>query len=481
MLPLTLLLLLPIFIALTSFPFTSTLPHDNTNINLPISPLLNFTSTIIPIPNINSTKTRCITKKRLFINDTLFQYPLSSVLSSKQCSLSFPKDIDDFISYYTDNIYIKHKIILTICFINHITSPQSSPLSAYLSSINLTTYKYSSLYWNEKDIDDYLITGTSRELELNEYTTLKTIYFDLTTNLTLNLKTDKYFTSIYNYITQHSIVLFDNTDIYSYDIVLFPYLDTCSVFPHDMVFKKQLMSSHKETEYKNDTISFELVNDTLYIIKANRNYNINSHFYYVMNNNTLSNTQLLLREGKLIKDNYYNSLYLKHKINFTSIDEFDKFKELLNKKGVNASNVVYNVKSFGNGIEVEFNINVQEDVKQMELFKFFGVAQEQFGGKNNKKNRKVFIDEVIQISLRIIAFFKSTSDNIIRLFGNDINTYINETLTMQENNNLKEMMIHLYNLENLYTIHKFHNNYYANVMGLLWRNVRKYQPRYANL
>jgi hypothetical protein len=248
-----------------------------------------------------------------------------------------------------------------------------------------------------------------------------------------------------------------------------------------MVFKKQLMSSHKETDYKNDTISFELVNDTLYIIKANRDYNINSHFYYVMNNNTLSNTQLLLREGKLIKDNYYNSLYLKHKINFTSIDEFDKFKELLNKKGVNASNVVYNVKSFGNGIEVEFNINVQEDVKQMELFKFFGVAQEQFGGKNNKKNRKVFIDEVIQISLRIIAFFKSTSDNIIRLFGNDINTYINETLTMQENNNLKEMMIHLYNLENLYTIHKFHNNYYANVMGLLWRNVRKYQPRYANL
>ena len=473
-----LILLLPLLLALTTFPLALTLPHE-TNINLHISsPLLNFTSSIIPIPNINSTKTRCITKKRLFINDTLFQYPSSSILSSKQCLLSFPKDIDDFISYYTDDIYTKHKIILTICFINHITS--SSPLSAYLSPLNLTTHKYSSLYWNEKDIDDYLITGTSHELDLNEYTTLKTIYFDLTTNLTLNLKTDKYFISIYNYITQHSLI-FNNTDTYSYDLVLFPYLNTCSVYPHDMVFKKQLTSSHKETDYKNDTISFELVNDTTYTIKANRDYNINSHFYYVMNNNTLSNTQLLLREGKLIRDNYYNSLYLKHKINFTSIDEFDKFKEMLNKKGVNASNVVYNVKSFKNEIEVEFNINVQEDVKQMEMFKFFGVVQEQFGGKNNKKNRKVFIDEVIQISLRIIAFLKSTSNNIIRLFGNDIDTYINETLTMQKNNNLKEMMIHLYNIENLYTIHKFHNNYYANVMGLLWRNVRKYQPRYANL
>ena len=474
---------IPLFLALTSLPFTSTLPHK-TNINLPIiSPLSNFTSTIIPIPNINSTKTRCITKKRLFINDTLFQYPSSSVLSSKQCSLSFPKDIDDFINYYTDNIHLKHKILLTICFITHITSPSSSssssssPLNTYLSSLNLTTYKYSSLYWNEKDIDDFLITGNSREIELNEYNTLKTIYFDLTTNLTLNLKTDKHFLSIYNYITQHSII-FDN-NIHSYDIVLLPYLEICNVFPYDMVFKKQLMSSYKETDFKNDTLSFELVNDTMYIIKANKDYNINSHFYYVVNN-TLSNTQLLLREGKLAKDNYYNSLYLKHKINFTSIEEFDKFKELLNKKGVNASDVVYNVKGFGNGIEVEFNINVQEDVTRMELFRFFGVVQEQFGGKN-QKNRKVFIDEIMQISLRIIALFKSASDNIIRLFGKNIDTYINETVSMQESNNLKEMMIHLYNLENLYSIHKFHNNYYANVMGLLWRNVRKYQHRYANL
>ena len=51
-----------------------------------------------------------------------------------------------------------------------------------------------------------------------------------------------------------------------------------------------------------------------------------------------------------------------------------------------------------------------------------------------------------------------TGMGIISPIGNDIDTYINETLTMQKNNNLKEMMIHLYNIENLYTIHKFHNN-----------------------
>ena len=152
-----------------------------------------------------TNRTRCIARRAIHANETIFAYNESDVISSESSEFPQKDDVYRFINELTQDSLMKNKIIVTL-YILYAMSDKSNNLNQYLTSIPLDSYKNSFINWNQKDIDDYSLTGRVKNLPFDEVKQLKEIYHYLSGNFTLHLKTEKVFIYLYYYVTDNSFI-----------------------------------------------------------------------------------------------------------------------------------------------------------------------------------------------------------------------------------------------------------------------------------
>ena len=97
-----------------------------------------------------TNRTRCIARRAIHANETIFAYNESDVISSESSEFPQKDDVYRFINELTQDSLMKNKIIVTL-YLLHAMADKTNTLNQYLSSIPLDSYKNSF-------VDTYLFT-----------------------------------------------------------------------------------------------------------------------------------------------------------------------------------------------------------------------------------------------------------------------------------------------------------------------------------
>ena len=412
-----------------------------------------------------TNRTRCIARRAIHANETIFAYNESDVISSESSEFPQKDDVYRFINELTQDSLMKNKIIVTL-YILYAMSDKSNNLNQYLTSIPLDSYKNSFINWNQKDIDDYSLTGRVKNLPFDEVKQLKEIYHYLSGNFTLHLKTEKVFIYLYYYVTDNSFISReDDEDV----VIMLPYINICNVYPDYM------KNRYAEKDYKNDTITFEK-NDTMYYIKVTREYISNQHFYFYYNTSYLTNEHTITREGYIAKENFYNEYELKYDMHFHSPKDIDFFINYMKWKVINITKMIYKKDLSTNTLTLLWNI--KDPNRNNDLFRLVLGYQEWYN--TQFKVRSYFTKKFIKTVLITQKILYDQSEMIVKKMKR-IDNYIKEIEKNEEKKNKINNLIHLYNLENLNFLNRHQNNYYSSSVLSIWKEIKNYLLKYTNL
>ena len=414
-------------------------------------------------------------------------------LMNKQKELNEINNFRKYLRYRPTNTFL-------INYVHHL--PLSSILNYYT--------------WSLDEFYDYGLTGNMKpRVQLktlhNIYEKLKALFINNTIlNDWLNKENENVFYSIYHYINVYSFEYStnknrDNDDDKSLSIIIFPFIDVCS-------------NSNEESLLKINNDNNDIFN-LMFMSPSNKNPKTkNSIFKYKYNDN-LSNDNLLLNYGFLIKNNIYHN-YL---ITMDLYDEKYEFYKFLTRKNFKMDNVhileediitakfELNIMSLNkNLLEFLFFFNEFDEIKESEVmihkfntkkFRYYeGTVnfmlkkslakneQKTYGTylryystiyshlKNIEENMKEYLNVTIPEYIKEIKLFDKEIENMDRNIGIlDNGNIIDHFENLYYYNRLHELLnkknIHLFNIENIKIILKHLKFVSQDILGLQWKSL----------
>ena len=428
-----------------------------------LNSLRNHTNNILILKG-KTNKTKCVALNPIYENETLFSFKENEIISSESSDFPEKDEIYRFLSEITSDQIIKNKIIVVLYILYEMNNSTNINSKKYFSNLPIDSYKHSFINWNEKDIDDYTLTGKIRDLPFEEGKLLRQIYHYLSGNFTLYLKTEKIFISLYYYVSLHSFVEKDENIV-----IVFPYIDLCNVYPNF------LSNLNKEINPSNNT--FKLVKEEdVYLLKSTQNFIPNQHFYFFYNDTDLSNNNILVKRGLVPKSNIYSILEIKFNISFTSQAEVEDFIKFLEKRKMNQSNLNYKNDKIKNNLS--FIWEMKDPSINNNFFQLMLYHQEWYD--KSHKIKSYFSKRFQKTVIRMQEFlFKQSQLIILKMKG--IENYFKEIKINNDKKSEINNLIHLFNLENVKYLQRLQNSYYASSVGSLWRDINNYLLKYTNL
>ena len=501
----------------------------------------------IKSPSSSKEKLECIYKNDINIDNKspLFSYSSKDILNSndenlyfpfrqnistylsKNLTLSFQTQKKLFLSLYilyelkgnlTQTLYLMNKQKLSNELNYFRTYLKYRPTNTFLINYihNLPLSSILSYYtWSLDEFYDYGLTGNMKpraQLKTlhNIYEKIKGLFINNTIiNDWLNKENENVFYSIYHYINVYSFEYSTNKnkdkddDDKSLSILIFPFIDVCSHSNEEPILKINI---------NNDIYN-------LFFIPSNNNdnqRNKNSIFKYKYNEN-LSNDNLLLNYGLIIKNNKYHN-YL---ITMDLYDEQYEFYKFLTRKNFKMDNVhileediitakfELNIMSLNkNLLEFLFLFNEYDEIKESEvmLHKFNTKKYRYYEGtvnymlkktlskqeqktygtylryystiyshlKNIEDNMKEYLNITIPDYIKEINLFNKEMENMDRNIeildnGNIIDHFENLYYYNRLHELLNKKNIHLFNIENIKIIMKHLKFVSQDILGLQWK------------
>ena len=463
-------------------------------------------------------------------NDENLYFPFRQNIStylSKNLTLSFQTQKKLFLSLYilyelkgnlTQTLYLMNKQKLQNELNYFRTYLKYRPTNTFLINYihNLPLSSILSYYtWSLDEFYDYGLTGNMKpraQLKTlhNIYEKIKGLFINNTIiNDWLNKENENVFYSIYHYINVYSFEYSTNKnkdkdeDDKSLSILIFPFIDVCSHSNEEPILKINI---------NNDIYN-------LFFIPSNNNDNQrkkNSIFRYKYNEN-LSNDNLLLNYGLIIKNNKYHN-YL---ITMDLYDEQYEFYKFLTRKNFKMDNVhileediitakfELNIMSLNkNLLEFLFLFNEYDEIKESEvmLHKFNTKKYRYYEGtvnymlkktlskqeqktygtylryystiyshlKNIEDNMKEYLNITILDYIKEINLFNKEMENMDRNIeildnGNIIDHFENLYYYNRLHELLNKKNIHLFNIENIKILMKHLKFVSQDILGLQWK------------
>ena len=496
-------------------------------------------------PNSLNEKLECIYKDDLF-NDNkspLFSYTSKDILNSNDENLYYPfkQNITRYLSQnltlsfqtqkklslslyilyelkgnLTQSLYLMNKQKETneiFFFRKYLKYRPTNPfLINYIHHLPLSSI-LNYYTWSLDEFYDYGLTGNMKpraQLKTlhNICEKIRGLFINNTImNDWLNKENENVFYSIYHYVNVYSFEYSTNKnkdDDKSLSIIIFPFIDICS-------------NSNEESLLK---ISNEN-NDIYNLLYMSPNSNSkgktkNSVFKYKYNEN-LSNDNLLLNYGFIIKNNQYH----KYLINMDLYDEKYEFYQFLTRKNFKMDNIhileddvitakfeLNNINLNKDLLEFLFYFNEFDEIKESEVMmhKFNTKKYRYFEGTVNYMFKKVLTKNemktygtYLRYYSTIYSHLKNIEDNMKEYLNLSIIDYIKEVElfdkeieNMDRNieildkgniidhfenlyyyNRLHELLnkknIHLFNIENIKIIMKHLKFVSQDILGLQWK------------
>ena len=462
----------------------------------------------IKSPSSSKEKLECIYKNDINIDNKspLFSYSSKDILNSndenlyfpfrqnistylsKNLTLSFQTQKKLFLSLYilyelkgnlTQTLYLMNKQKLSNELNYFRTYLKYRPTNTFLINYihNLPLSSILSYYtWSLDEFYDYGLTGNMKpraQLKTlhNIYEKIKGLFINNTIiNDWLNKENENVFYSIYHYINVYSFEYSTNKnkdkddDDKSLSILIFPFIDVCSHSNEEPILKINI---------NNDIYN-------LFFIPSNNNdnqRNKNSIFKYKYNEN-LSNDNLLLNYGLIIKNNKYHN-YL---ITMDLYDEQYEFYKFLTRKNFKMDNVhileediitakfELNIMSLNkNLLEFLFLFNEYDEIKESEvmLHKFNTKKYRYYEGTVNYMLKKTLSKQeqktygtYLRYYSTIYSHLKNIEDNMKEYLNITIPDYIKEINLF--NKEMENMDRNIEILDNGNIIDHFENLYYYN-------------------
>ena len=498
-------------------------------------------------PNSLNEKLECIFKGDLF-NDKktpLFSYTSKDILNSNDENLYYPfkQNITKYLSQnltlsfqtqkklslslyilyelkgnLTQSLYLMNKQKETneiFYFRKYLKYRPSNPfLINYIHNLPLSSI-LSYYTWSLDEFYDYGLTGGMKpraQLKTlhNICEKIRGLFVNNTImNDWLNKENENVFYSIYHYVNVYSFEYSTNKNKDDNDkslsIIIFPFVDICSNSNEESLLKISIENNDNKDIY-----------NLLYMSSNGKDKTKNSIFKYKYNEN-LSNDNLLLNYGFIIKNNQYHN-YL---ITMDLYDEKYEFYQFLTRKSFKMDNIhileddvitakfeLNNINLNKDLLEFLFYFNEFDEIKESEVmqYKFNTKKYRYFEGTVNYMFKKVLTKNemktygtYLRYYSTIYSHLKNIEDNMKEYLNLSITDYIKEIElfdkeieNMDRNieildkgniidhfenlyyyNRLHELLnkknIHLFNIENIKIIMKHLKFVSQDILGLQWK------------
>ena len=407
-----------------------------------------------------TNKTKCYAQTDIKVNDTLFKYKKENIISSETCYHPQKTEILKNITSFINDTYEQNQILLSFCLYYILSDPDkndtniSRPEKFQIVSLPIDSVNHSELFFDNSDIDEFLITGDSQVFNESEKNA-KIIEKSLNIS---DRKNDSFilFTKIYYYTITHSFNFFGN-------VIILPFMDICNVAPY-YLYKKNLNLSNiillKEGNYI-------LVKSTINIPQAEQ--------FYFSYNISLNNDFLMLKQGVFSHNNLYDKYIINKKFTYEHIYESNELYHNLKRHNLDPNSLNFKREHLGYNawLTLELLANKTSDY----LYRF-GIIYF-FWWKTYAHDKNDSFRHIAKQSLTFIL--RLCYDKIKEIKDKMKVRFEQYLLKTQEDNNLTELnkKIRKFNIEKVHLLHKNIKFIYYDLAFLNYNEIKQNKNMYV--
>ena len=406
-----------------------------------------------------TNKTKCYCIEDIKVNDTIFKYDKSEILSSETCFHPQKEEIFQNITSYSDDVYEQNKMLLAFCIYYELKDPNNTNNSEKekfkMHTLPIDQVNHSELLFDFPDLNEFLITGTA-------YTIFESEMVEKIIDRNLNIK-DRFnedfrlYTKIYYYITTHSFNVTGKA-------IILPFIDICNIVPYYL--------TKPDLNYTNSSIIEEEGNKI--IVKATRNFQ-QSDQYLFSYNISLDNDLLMLKQGIFVHDNKYDKYIINKKFSYEHNYETDELAHTLKRHNLHPSLFQYRRENLG--YDGWYKLELDADLTNSYLYRF-GIIYffwwRTISRDNNSQYRHI-AKQAMTLILRMCY------DELQEIKGRMEVDYDEYLLKTQEDNNITELnkKLRKFNMEKIHLLHK-NIEYLYNNLGLLnFNEIKQNKEKYV--
>ena len=405
--------------------------------------------------------TKCIAKTDLKINQTIFAFEKSEILSSESCYYPNKTELITNISVFIkEDIITQKKFILTSCLFFIIDNYYNEKALKNIKKktidlvkiLPLTSYKRAQFTFSNKEVKEYLITA--RNFDYEESYHLQLVGDLLFDNYISNQTKNSLFGSLFYFVDQHSFFV-------NNQIIIVPYLDICNIYPH------YLKSPNKN--YTNSTRIMEF-NDKI-LVKVKRTFLKNEQFLFGYNH-SYDNEELFSKNGMYIKNNNYDKHRIMKKYEYENSYMSDKVLKYLRSHHLNPKDFAYSQEKNGHQLLFKFDI-LKEKISDLN-FRFGLFYYSWFKMENNNKN------VTFNQTSKLASFFliKLIYDDCLEIESKMGTHYIDYLFNTQFEDSKKRKKFKEFNLETLNLLHKNIDYLSPHLITVLWKDIMSFKSNY---
>lgn len=406
-----------------------------------------------------TNKTKCYAKVDIKVNDTLFKYDKSEILSSETCFHPKKIEILENITIFTNNTYEQNKLILAFCLYYTFLEQNNSKIQAIqkfnILSLPIDVVKHSEIFLDFPDLNEFLIAGTA--FSINESEIIQNVIEKI-----LNIRdkiNEKFilYSKIYYYITTHSFNINEQA-------IILPFIDICNIVPYYL--------TKPNLNYKNSSIIEEEGNKI--VVKSARIFKQNEQYLFSYNI-SLDNDLLMLKQGIFIHDNIHDKYIINKKFSYMHSYESDELYNNLKKHNLEPSLLDYKKLNLGHDIWFKFELLGDKISK---LLYSFGIIYFHWWKTHSHEKNYQFRHIAKQAETLILRMCYDELKGIRKRMEVNYDEYLLKT---QEYNNLTEINRKLrnFNIEKIHLIHKNINYLYNDLALLNYNEIKQKKSIYV--
>lgn len=447
------------YIILFCFSLNFIFCHSNSYSDMSLEFLPYYSKRIIGIKG-KTNKTKCIAKTDIKINETLFKFEKSDVLTSEKCFHPQRHTIYKNISAYTNNTYTLNKMILSFCIYYVLSDPDfavqiSNKQKMLMLNLPIDNVEFSEKLFYYPDLNEFLITG--RKYNIEEPDMIEKVI-----DRTMGIKDRrnpqfKFYSKIYYYISSHSFNINE-------EAVVFPYIDLCNIVPNYL--------SRPNKNYTNST--FAELEGNHFFLKSARSF-IQNEQYLFSYNIPLDNDLLMLKQGIFVHDNYYDKYTIDKRFSFEHNYESDELLHNLRKHNLDPKILNYHKENAGKSLWLKFDISAN---KINDIFYRFGIIYFNWWKTHSNDKINSFRHIAKQALTLILRTCYDELVNIEEIMEMKYDDYVIETEKGTHftplNKKLRE-----FNIEKIHLIHKNINYVYKELVNLNYNEIQKFKDNYV--
>ena len=402
-----------------------------------------------------TNKTKCITKKDLKVNDTIFTFEKSDVLSSETCYYPNKTGLLYNITFTTKNYTIFTEYftyILDNYYDEKMLSKVDKKTRELVKQLPIQNYEFTEFSFDNNELNEYLITSRNYFVEKTDF--IKVIGERLFDEYYKNTTKSLLFGSLFYYIEEHSFMIEGSA-------VLIPYFDICNIYPHYLTFQD-----------KNFTNSTEIIEfEDQFIIRVKRPFIENEQFAFGYNH-SYNNEEMLSKNGIFFRDNIYDTHKIIKKYYYEHNYQSDGILHYLRKRNLDPRLLNYAQEENGHELFVEFNIT-SESINPI-IFRF---ALIYFTWERMEKNQQSSLFKHIgkQTFLFILQLIY---DELKEIESKSEVNFFDYLFATQDEKNKRMKIIKEFNLETCNLLFKNINYLYPDLINISWKDIEQFKDRY---